>query len=360
MANSEKTEAATPKRREDARKKGQVPKSHELTSVLSLLAGVVIMKSIGPGLVDHVLDLMGSTFRNLASGDWTVAGMSVYGASIGTAYVSMMAPLFFAIMAVGVAGNALQTGFVLSSKPLTPDFSRVDPFKGAKRIISQRSIVELVKSLMKLAIVGYVVYQALQDKYLQIVSLSGSDIHGAAGVIAGIAMDVLMKAGMALFGVAALDYAYQRWEYQRNLRMTKQEVREELRQSEGDPKIKSKLRQQQRQMASRRMMHDVPKADVVVTNPTHFAVAIQYRPESMRSPRVVAKGQMLIAERIKEIAREHGVPVMENKPLAQALYKSVEVGFEIPPSLYHAVAEILAFIYSLKRARRPEGLSLGN
>jgi len=360
VSSGEKTEAPTPKRREDVRKRGNVPKSVELNSVLALVAGTMVLRSVGGSVLDHVLNFMGNSFRSLTLGEWTADGMTTYGSGLSMFYLSIMAPLFLTLMLVGLAVNPLQSGLVLSAKPLLPDFSRIDPFKGFKRIFSQRSLVELIKSVAKLGIIGYITYQGLQDKYLQIVSLSGTDIRGTAGMIAGVAMDILLKASLALFAVAALDYGYQRWEYQKNLRMTKHEVREELRQSEGDPKVRSRIRQQQRRAAAGRMMHEVPKSDVVVTNPTHLAVALQYRPESMRSPKVTAKGQLLVAERIKDVAREYGVPVLENKPLAQVLFKSVEIGAEIPPALYHTVAEVLAFIYSLKRQRRTGGQGLGS
>lgn len=326
---------------------------------MALVAGVLVLRAGGGSTLDQVISFMGRSFRDLTLGEWSVEALTTYGSGLSMFYLSIMAPLFITLMFVGLAVNPLQSGFVLSSRPLLPDFSRIDPFKGFKRIFSQRSLVELFKSVAKLGIIAYITYQGLQDKYLQIVSLSGTDIRGTSGLIAGVAMDILLKASLALFAVAALDYGYQRWEYMKNLRMTKQELKEELRQSEGDPKVRSRIRQQQRRAATRRMMQDVPKSDVVVTNPTHLAVALQYRPESMRSPRVTAKGQLLMAERIKEVAREHDVPVLENKPLAQALFKSVEIGGEIPPALYHAVAEVLAFIYSLKRQRSSGGPGLG-
>lgn len=360
MAGGEKTEAPTPKRKEEVRKKGQVPRSHELNSVLGLLAAVMVLRITGGNLFEQITNVMGNNFRNLSTGDWTISSISSYGTNVAMTFLMALAPLFGALMVTGIVGNFSQGGLVLSFKPMMPDFSRVNPAKGFKRIFSQRALLEFVKSILKLTIVGYIVYQTFQEKYLQLVSLSGSDIRGAAGVIASVGMDILLKSGFALMVVAALDYAYQRWEYQKNLKMTKEEVKEELRQSEGDPKVRSKIRQQQRQMASRRMMHDVPAADVVITNPTHFAVAIQYRPESMRAPKVTAKGQLLVAERIKELAREHNVPIIENKPLAQALYKGVEIGAEIPPALYHAVAEVLAFIYNLKRQRRAGGRGIGS
>lgn len=360
MAGGEKTEAPTPRRREEARKRGNVPRSAELTSALALLAGALIIKYVGANVLAQVIELMGGSFRALTAQEWTVSGVLTYSGSIGMLYLMAMTPIFVTLIVVGVAGNLAQSGLVLTMKPLSPDFSRIDPSKGFQRMLSQRTVVELVKSVAKLGIVAYVVYQALQGRYLQVISLSGTDIRGAAGMIADVAMEIVLKAGFTLLGVAALDYGYQRWQHSRSLRMTKDEVKEEVRQSEGDPKVRSKIRQKQMQSAARRMMHDVPTSDVVVTNPTHVAVAIRYRPESMRAPQVTAKGQRFIAEKIKEIAREHGVPIIENKPLARALFQSVEIGSEIPPALYHAVAEVLAFIYSLKRQRRLGGQQLGS
>lgn len=360
MAGGEKTEAPTPKRKEDVKKKGQVPRSHELNSVLGLLAAVIILRSAGGNIFSQITNLMGSNFRSLTTTDWTASSITTYGTNLGLTFLAAMAPLFGALMLIGVVGSYSQGGLILTFKPMMPDFSRISPAKGFQRIFSKRALLEFVKSILKLGIVGFIFYQTFQAKYPQIVSLSGSDLRGAAGLIADVGMDILLKSGFALLAVGALDYAYQRWEFQKNLKMTKEDVKEELRQSEGDPKIKSKIRQQQKQMAARRMMHDVPAADVVLTNPTHLAVAIQYRPESMRSPKVTAKGQLLVAERIKDVARQHNVPVIENKPLAQALYKSVEIGSEIPAALYHAVAEVLAFIYSLKRERRLGGRRVGS
>ena len=358
MSSGEKTEAPTPRRREQARSQGSVPRSVELNSVLALLAGVLVFKFVGTSMLMQITGVMGNSFRGLSTEDWTISSVQVYAGALGTSYIAMMAPLFATLMVVGVVGSVVQSGPVLATKALSPDFSRINPLRGLRRILSRRSLVELVKSVAKLGIVGYVVFQAFQDKFLYLVTLSGSDISNAAAVISDVAMEILLKAGFALLALALLDYGYQRWEYEKNIRMTKHEVKEEMRQSEGDPKIRGKIRQQQRQIAARRMMQDVPKSDVIVTNPTHLAVALQYRPESMHAPRVVAKGQRLIAERIKDVARQHGVPVVENKPLAQALFKTVEVGSEIPPALYHAVAEILAFIYSLRRERRTEESSI--
>jgi flagellar biosynthesis protein FlhB len=331
----------------------------EIPSVLGLITAVMILRNVGGNIMGQVGNIMVNNLGHLDTGDWTASSAMNYASGVGNVWLMMMLPLFGTLAVVGVVGNMMQSGLILSFKPVIPDFSKVNPLSGLKRIIGKRSMMEFAKSLMKLGIVGFIVYQSFQDKYLQIVTLTGSDLRAAINEIGQVGLDILLKAGFALLAVAALDYAYQRWEYMRNIRMTKQEVKEEVRQSEGDPHIRSKIRSQQRQMAARRMMQAVPAADVILTNPTHLAVALQYRPESMNSPKVIAKGELLVAERIKKIAREHGVPVLENKPLAQALYKAVEIGQEIPPALYHAVAEVLAFIFSLKRRRGLGGQPIG-
>lgn len=352
MSTGEKTEAPTPKRREDARKRGNIPRSVEINSVMALLAGALAMKHFGSGMLSQILNIMERSFLSLSIEDWTVPGVTYYGSALVMAFLQVMLPLMAVLSVVGLTSNFVQVGGLLTFKPLAPDFARINPLKGFQRIFSKRSIVELVKSLAKFGIVGYVTYQSFEGRYLQIVTQSGTDVKGAAVIVGDALIEIVLRAGFALLALAVLDYGYQRWSFERSIRMNRQEIKEELRQSEGDPQIRARLRQQRKQLQSRRMMAAVPKADVVVTNPTHYAIAIAYRPESMRSPQVTAKGQNLVAERIKQIATENGVPIMENKPLAQALFTAVEIGQEIPPALYQAVAEVLAFIYSLKRNRR--------
>jgi flagellar biosynthetic protein FlhB len=237
---------------------------------------------------------------------------------------------------------------MLTLQPLTPDFSRVDPIKGFGRMFSMRALVELMKSCAKLVVMAFVAYAVIKESLPRLVGLQAASPEGALAVLGSLLMELGMKCGLALVVMAAADYAYQRRSHESSLRMSKQDLKEESRQSEGDPHLKSKLRQVALRLARGRMMQRVPTADVVVTNPTHFAVALEYRPESMGAPVVVAKGQDLVAERIKTIATEHGVPIVENPPVARALFRSVEIGGVIPPALYQAVAEVLAFIYRLR------------
>jgi flagellar biosynthetic protein FlhB len=257
-----------------------------------------------------------------------------------------------ALMFFGLASNIAQVGFSFSSKPFGFKLERMNPLNGIKKIIiSRRSLTEIVKNLLKIGLIGIVVYYALQAAIggaLSIIDGGPSTILNFMGVEA---KSIGYKICLAFFAIAAFDYFFQRNEHERDLRMTKQEVKEESKQLEGDPQIKGRIKTIQRQIAYRRMMQDVPTSDVVVTNPTHLAVALKYETQKMIAPKVVAKGADLLAARIRSIASEHNVPIVEDKPLAQTLYKSVDVGESIPEKLFHAVAQVLAHIYQLKRPR---------
>jgi flagellar biosynthetic protein FlhB len=256
-------------------------------------------------------------------------------------------------MVVGVVANLAQVGFMFSQEALRPDFSRVNPLTGLRRIFSGRGLVELIKSLLKLAVIGLVVYTTLRDNFDTIAASSRMSLSGAVSSLAGVAAAVGLRAAVVMLVIAAADYVFQRREFEKSLRMTRQELVEEMKRNENI-QLKSRIRARQRQLAMSRMMSAVPQADVVITNPTHLAIAVRYDRAQMTAPQVVAKGQRLIAERIRQEARAHKVPVVENKPLARALFKSVEVGHEIPVDLYQAVAEVLAFVYRLKTYK--EGL----
>lgn len=353
MPAQERTESATPRRRDEVRRRGQTARSAELGSVAALLAGFLFLRYWGASLVVQMVDVMRGSFQNLHQSDLAVE--TVMGAVQGFSLVMAMAvlPIFLLMMGVGLASNFLQVGFLLSLKPLQPDFSRVDPWQGAKRLLSKRSLVELAKSLAKLAIVGFVVYRVLQGRMEALMALPLMPWPGSIVVALGMVFDAGVWAGAVLLLMAAADYGYQRFAFEQQIKMSREEVKEELKQTEGNPVIRQRVRQLQRAAAQRRMMQAVPKADVVITNPTHFAVALQYDAGSMSAPRVVAKGQDLIAQQIKRIAAEHGVPMMENRPLAQALYKMCEVGQEVPGDMYAAVAEVLAFVYRLRLRGAP-------
>ncbi|MGB9618999.1 MAG: EscU/YscU/HrcU family type III secretion system export apparatus switch protein, partial [Armatimonadota bacterium] len=254
-------------------------------------------------------------------------------------------PMVTAAAAVGLAANVLQVGLKVTTKALAPDWSRIDPIKGLARVFCRRSLAELAKSTAKVVVVGWVVYAFLRGEYPKMMDLAGMSPLMIGQAAFELCWRLMARACAAMLIIAAIDYIHQRIQFEYSLRMTKQEVKEEYKRTEGDPIVRSRVRQRQREIARRRMMQDVARSHVVITNPTHLAVALRYDPEEMAAPTVVAKGQRLIAERIKEIARIHGIPLVENPPVAQMLYKTVDVGQQIPEQLYRAVAEILAMVY---------------
>lgn len=351
MPGQERSESATPRRRDEVRRRGQTARSAEVNAVGALLLGTLFIRSWGFNLVDALGATMRGSLQNLSQPDLTSETVFVALSSFALEMAKMLGPIFAVMIAIGVISNVAQVGFLLTLHPLKPDFSRVNPFEGAKRLFSPRSLVELGKSLVKLAVVGYVVWRVLQDRMYQILLLPTLPWQGGVSTVIGMVFDLLIWSGSVLFALALLDYGYQRFSFERSIRMSREEIREEFKQTEGNPVIKQRVRQLQRAVAQRRMMQAVPKADVVITNPTHFAVALQYDAKTMRAPRVVAKGQDLLAQQIKKIAAEHGVPTMENPPMARALYKACEIGQEIPGDMYAAVAELLAFVYRIRTGR---------
>jgi flagellar biosynthetic protein FlhB len=350
---AERTEAPTPRRREEARRRGQVAKSFEINSALILLVGFWMLSSTGPRSMQALATTMQRSFTVLSSADMTVGTLRAGGLALAGLMAQAVAPLVLTLMVVGVVANLAQVGFMFSQEALRPDFSRVNPLTGLRRIFSGRGLVELIKSLLKLAVIGLVVYTTLRDNFDTIAASSRMSLSGAVSSLAGVAAAVGLRAAVVMLVIAAADYVFQRREFEKSLRMTRQELVEEMKRNENI-QLKSRIRARQRQLAMSRMMSAVPQADVVITNPTHLAIAVRYDRAQMTAPQVVAKGQRLIAERIRQEARAHKVPVVENKPLARALFKSVEVGHEIPVDLYQAVAEVLAFVYRLKTYK--EGL----
>lgn len=347
----EKTEPASDRKREEARRKGNVARSVELNSAFVLLFGLLILYSAGSALVAG----LGGVARTMFSiaGDLPVTMETVHHLAGGGAIRVglLLAPIILGIMLIGLSASYLQVGFVYSPEALRPSAAKLNPLNGIKKVmISRRSLMELGKSLIKVLVVGLVAYSGIQDVILEAPSLVESDPEGLMGFLGSAAFSLSLKTGLAFMVLAVIDFFYQRFEHERNLRMSKEEVKEETKTMEGDPLVKSRVRSIQRRIAYRRMMQDVPRADVVVTNPTHLAVALQYDADDMRAPTVVAKGADLIALKIKEIALAHAVPVVEDKPLAQALFRSVDVGQEIPEKLFQAVAQLLAYIYRLKHS----------
>lgn len=348
MAGDSRTEAPTPRKRSEARKKGQVARSVEITSVMVLFVALTVLQHIGPDLLGRYRDVAREAFLQVGNRTAEPEALLVTACSLMWASAAAMAPLMVAVAIMGAGMNLLQVGPMLTLQPIQPDWNRISPWQGVKRLCSARSLVELAKSLTKFAVMTLVASTVIRERFSELEGLQGASAESAIAGLGNLMMEIGLKCGLALLVMAAADFAYQRHSFESGLKMTKRELKDEFKQSEGDPHIRGKIRQRARQMASRRMMQSVPTADVVVTNPVHLAVALEYRPERLQAPVVVAKGQLLVAERIKQLAKEHGVPVLENPPLAQALYRSVEIGMVIPPALYEAVAEVLAFIYRLR------------
>ncbi|QTA38560.1 flagellar biosynthesis protein FlhB [Thermosipho ferrireducens] len=348
FADPDKTEKATPRKRQKAREEGQVPVSREFTSGLALLAGIMAMWFVGKGMIYSLKEAF-VFFAQLPSYDTiNISDLGIY-TWIAFQKLAINVVLFVAmILAVGVFTGFLQTRFLFTFKALKFDLSKINPISGLKRMFSMRSLFELLKSIFKLIIVGYVGYLVVKSRWNDLLLTPNMSVDEGALLIWNITFEMLTKCGIALLAIAFADYFFSRYEYEKNIRMTKQEVKEEFKEVEGNPEIKKRQRQIMMQYAMHRMMQEVPEATVVVTNPTHFAVAIKYDNEEMSAPVVVAKGADKLAERIKQIARENRVPIMRNPKLARELYFSVEVGEEIPKKLYRAVAEVLAYVYSLK------------
>jgi flagellar biosynthesis protein FlhB len=350
--NQERTEQATPKRREEAREKGQVARSHEVASVAVLGACIIYLYFNAENIVHEMGLLMANDFRAAARVSLTPGTVQAFFWEYLYRLFFLIAPLLLTVVIAGLAANIVQVGIVFSSEPLQPKLSKIDPFKGMQRLFSLRSIVELLKGVLKIVIVGLAGWISIRG---EISSFPRMIEQGAGGILLFLgkaSFKILLATCLVLAVLAVLDYAFQRWEFEKSLKMSRQDIKEEFRQTEGDPLVKARIRRIQREMARRRMMAAVPKADVVITNPTHLAIALSYDQHEMAAPLVTAKGSGHVAEKIRELARAHHVPVVENKPVAQVLYKMVNLNCAIPEHLYRAVAEILAYIYQVKQGNR--------
>lgn len=345
----EKTEQATPKRREDARRKGQVARSSELSSIAILATGLLALSGLGPYMLDQLGVFMIDALTNGVKVEINSTNLYLHTGSWVLGYARIIVPIVALLVVAALAVNYAQVGLLFTLQPLTPKAERISPFSGVKRIFSSKGLVELAKSLFKIGAVVYVTYLTISADINNLVSYMDMGVGQIFTLSGDIILTLAFRIILLLLIMAILDYSFQRWDYEKNLRMTRQEVREEVKQQEGDPMVRSRVRNLQREMSQQRMMDDVMTADVVVTNPTHVAVALKYDMENMPAPLVVAKGQRLVAQRIKEVARDAGIPLVENKPLARALFKVVQIGDEIPEDLFKAVAQVLAFVFQLKR-----------
>lgn len=345
----EKTEQATPKRRDDAREKGQVARSAELSSVAILAAGLLALWGVGGWMMGGLQGVMVRTFTEGYAINLDAMSAPAHMMSWINDFAVIVAPMMVFLFVVATLVNVAQVGIIFTGKPLMPKADRISPFSGLKRIFSKKGLVELAKGLFKVFVVGVVTYLTMTSEADGVLAYMHMEVTQIFGFSSDLILTLGVRLVLLLLLMAILDYAFQRFDYEQNLRMTKQEVREELKQQEGDPMVRSRIRSLQREMSQQRMMSDVGEADVVVTNPTHVAIALKYDTESMNAPVVLAKGQRLVAQRIKELARQAGVPLVENKPLARALFKAVQIGEQIPEELFRATAEVLAFVFQLKR-----------
>lgn len=353
----ERTEKATPRRREDARKKGQVVRSIEINSAVILLCTFLFLKTFSPWLGTQVANFTQQILGGLVQRDLEVGMVNQIILFTALAFFQVCLPVLGIALGAGLVANYLQVGFLFIASPLAPKLERINPIEGFKRIFSRRALLELGKAVTKVGMIGYLLYTTIRANMAVFPRLLDLSIIEAVGQIGSLSSTIILRIGILLLLLAAIDYIFQYLEHEKSIRMTKQELREEYRQYEGDPQIKAKVRQLQRQISLHRMMQELPKADVVITNPTHYAVALKYDPRAMQAPSVLAKGLDEMALRIKQVARELDLIIYEDPPLARALYKSVEVGQAIPPALYEAVAQVLAFVYRLRPGFRKKVVS---
>lgn len=339
---------ATPRRRQEARRRGQVFRSMELSSAAILMGGLAALQFFGSATFTHMGRLFHEALSTWTRMELTTAAVAGLSTQVIRTFLLAILPMLAVLAVLGLAVNAAQTGLAWSMEPLSPRLSRINPLEGAKRIFSRRALFELGKSLVKVALVGAVTYSAFRGAVQAVVARTGSDVPTLASTVGGHALALGWRAAVVLVVVAVFDYLYQRYEYEQSLKMTRQEVKEEIRQSEGDPQLRSRIRRRQRELAQARMLQEVRRADVVITNPTHLAVALRYDPETMDAPVCCAKGKDHLALRIRQIAKEHDVTWVEDRFLARSLYHAVDVGEAVPESLYQAVAEVLAFVWRLR------------
>ncbi len=346
----EKTEVPTEKKRRESREEGQVAFSKELSSA-ALLAGIVLtLVATSPIILDAMRQLMSQIFRDLAqSEELSIDSIFTLSGEILSIILPAFAPFAAVIIFVGIFASVLQVGVLITFKAIAPKFNKISPLTGLKRLFSSQSLADFLKSMAKLIIVGFVGYLTYIEKITELNGLSVSTPESILNYNFTVVAEVAGKIVLALVAIAIFDYFYQRWHHEQQLMMTKQEVKDETKQTEGDPLLKARIRQIQREMSNARMMQEVPKADAVIVNPTHFSVAILYDRDVMTAPEVIAKGADHLALRMRTVARENNVPILERPELARDLYANVEIGDDIPERFYKAIAEILAFVYRLRK-----------
>ncbi|MCU7842921.1 MAG: flagellar type III secretion system protein FlhB [Candidatus Thiodiazotropha sp. (ex Monitilora ramsayi)] len=350
----EKTEQPTAKRLEDAKRKGQVPRSRELNTMAVTMIGVVSLVVMSRPLGNSLSEMMSQRFVLTREEIFDINSMLIHlGEGIGQIFFSLI-PFFLAVIIAAIISSIALGGFSFSGEALTPKLDKLSPIKGLKRVFSARGLIELVKAMAKFLLIGGITILLLYTSLEKFLSLHAMDMTQAIDRLNGLIGWAVILMTSTLIIIAAIDVPFQLWEHKRQLKMTRQELRDEMKETEGKPEVKSRIRQLQREMAQRRMMEEVPKADVIVTNPTHYAVALKYDPENMHAPKLLAKGADLVAMNIRQVAKESGVPMVESPPLARAIYYHTELDAFIPAGLYLAVARLLAYVFQLK-AYRTEG-----
>jgi len=353
----EKTEQPTDKKLSDARNEGQTAKSMEINSLLIFTSGMILLYAFQDFLSNQFKSVTVFVFGSLDKLDINLKLLQIYALKSFLFYLQTMLPLFVGLMIIGALAGYGQVGFKFTPKALRPKFSKINPFTGMKNIMfSSRPIFETGKTLLKLLLIGGFTYIVLTDDVINSIGLVRLEVGEIVDFMVRASYSLIWKISIVFAVIAIADFAYQKYKHKNAMMMTVQEVKEEFKQTEGDPMIKSRIKSQQFAMARRRMMSEVPKADVVVTNPTHFAVALKYEPGSGKAPKVIAKGVDLVAQKIKQVAVANNVPLHEDVQLARALYKVCDIGDEIPENLYQAVAQILAYIYKMKRGNKKKSI----
>lgn len=349
QSGQEKTEEPTARRLQEGRKKGDVAKSMEVPSAAVLILALLTLYVLGGYLLENFLNVLRHYLTHLHTITITPGNMAIITWESMRFTAILVAPLMAVIFITALAANYAQIGVLFTSEKMTPKYEKIDPVKGVGRMFSMQTLANTVKSIAKIALVGYVAYDEISKNLGNLIPLMDQEPYAILAFYAKVAFWIFLKAAIMIAILAAFDYAFQRWQFMKKMKMTKQEVKEEAKMTEGDPHVKGRIRSIQMEMARKRMMAEVPEADVIITNPTRLAVALSYDSLTMSAPTVVAKGAGVIAKRIKEVARENNIPIVEDKPLAQALFREVDIDAQIPENLFQAVAEVLAYVYKLKR-----------
>lgn len=353
MAGEDKTEKASPKKKQDERKKGNVFKSNDVVTVGTIAVSFIILNMWAPKIYGYTSDIF-TKYISLMDKSYGISDALIVQAFKDIAFTVFASSglLMVAVMLVSIVFTGAQTRFLFSGQSMKPKFSRLNPLSGIKRMFSPRAFVEVLKNLIKIAILGEFIYSAISKNLHLVPRLISVDLTSSVNFIRSSIMSIVKSVVIAFMAISAFDYMYSWWEYEKNIRMTKQEVKEEYKQLEGDPQVKGKIKERQRAVSARRMMQQVPKADVIIRNPTHYAVAVKYDIEKDTAPIVLAKGKDDIAMRIVEKAQECKINIVENVPLARALYSNAEINREIPLEFYEPVAEVLAWVYRIREKEK--------